>query len=216
MYRKTNGVASANPSILETYMPVGRSFGTFKGLVTKIETVAAADSKSTKGTFEDKDDKKEEMATIAVELASAGLAYAKDQGNTELLAVLAISYSDIRYGDEQTAYNLALTVHNELKALGGALQDYMVSEEDLAGLKASIDAYHMLLQNTGEQDSVARTKQLAGLFQQANEHLRDHLDKLVTRIKRKEPVFFDTYTNARVIQDLGGSRKPEVSEEAVL
>ena len=96
------------------------------------------------------------------------------------------------------------------------LDDYMVTAADLKVLKQAIDAYRTNLESTQRQDSVARTRQLAGLFKQASDHLSDHLDKLVNRIARKEPVFFDTYTNARVILDLGGGRKkvetPEVFE----
>jgi hypothetical protein len=63
---------------------------------------------------------------------------------------------------------------------------------------------------------VARTRQLAGLFKKANEHLSEHLDKLVTRIKRKEPVFYDTYQNARVIIDLGKGPTEEAPKEATM
>jgi hypothetical protein len=63
---------------------------------------------------------------------------------------------------------------------------------------------------------VARTPQLAGLFRKANDHLGEHLDKLVTRIKRKEPVFYDTYQNARVIIDLGKGPTEEAPKEATM
>ena len=111
---------------------------------------------------------------------------------------------------------MAQAVYNELKGLVAELEDYMVTAADLKVLKQAIDAYHANLESTQGQDSVARTRQLAGLFKQVSDHLKDHLDKLMNRIARKEPVFFDTYTNARVILDLGGGRKkvetPEVFE----
>lgn len=156
------------------------------------------------------------MANEAAELAAAASAYAKDQGDAALLAVLGISYSDMRYGDEQTAFNLAMTVYNELSELGAALENYLITAEDLAALKEAIDAYHALLEDSGGQESVARTRQLAGLFKQASDHLNEHLDKLVMRIKRKEPLFYDTYQNARVIIDLGGGKKQEASVEATM
>jgi len=216
MFRKVKGVFTDNSAITGTYQPIGLSFTTFNDLLGEIEVVSAADSRTTTGSYEDKVNKKETMALEASEMASAASAYAKDQGDTELLAVLGISYSEIRYSDEQSSYSLAMTVYNELSTLGSVLEAYMIAVEDLTALKASIDAYHTTLENTGGQDSVARTRQLAGLFGKANDHLRDHLDKLMTRIKRKEPVFFDTYTNARVIIDLGGGRKQEASSEASL
>ena len=156
------------------------------------------------------------MARGMAELASAPYAYAKDVKDTELMAVLDISYGVIRYADYQAAHSMAMAVYNELSGLLAELEDYLLTAEDLDTLKQAIGNYHASLKNTQGQDSVARTRQLAGLFNQANEQLREHLDKLMNRIQRKEPVFFDTYTNARVILDLGAGRKkatpPEVFE----
>lgn len=152
---------------------------------------------------------KDTMARETAELASAAYAYAKDVKDTELTAVLDISFSEIRYADDQAAHSMSMAVYNELSGLLAELEDYLVTAEDLNTLKQVIGDYHACLENTQGQDSVARTRQLAGLFNQANEQLREHLDKLINRIQRKEPVFFDTYTNARVILDLGAGRKKE-------
>lgn len=216
MYRKVKGVFSENGAITVNYAPIGASFTTFSELLVGIEQVSAADSKSTKGTYEEKQDRKDIMANQAAELAAAASAYAKDKGDTALLAVLSISYSEIRCGDEQTAYNLAMTVYNELSELGAALENYLITAEDLAGLKEAIDAYHTLLEDSGGQESVARTRQLAGLFKQTSDHLNEPLDKLVMRIRRKEPVFYDTYQNARAIINLVKGRKEEATLEATM
>lgn len=212
MYRKVKGVFADNKEIAAQYPPIGKSYGVFDDLLTQIEEIGAAGARTTSGTFESKLELKDAIAREAVELASAAFAYAKDQGDTELAAVLDVSYSDIRYGDDQATYNLAMAVYNELKGLVAELEDYMVTAEDLSVLKDAIDTYQTNLESTQGQNSVARTRQLAGLFKKASDHLSDHLDKLVSRIARKEPVFFDTYTNARVILDLGGRRKVETPE----
>jgi hypothetical protein len=216
MFRKVKGVSIENGAITDKYPPIVASFNTFGGQLDEIEVVSAADSRSTKGTYEEKQDRKGNMANEASELAAAASAYAKDQGDAELLAVLDISYSDIRYGDEQTALNLATTVYNEVSELGAALENYLITAEDVTALKEAIDAYKAMLEDSGGQESVARTRQLAGLFKKANDHLNDHLDKLVMRIRRKEPVFYDTYQNARVIVDLGKGRKEEAPIESVI
>jgi hypothetical protein len=124
MFRKVKGVSIENGAITDKYPPIVASFNTFGGQLDEIELVSAADSRSTKGTYEEKQDRKGSMACEASELAAAASAYAKDQGDAELLAVLDISYSDIRYGDEQTALNLATTMYNEVSELGAALENY--------------------------------------------------------------------------------------------
>jgi hypothetical protein len=89
----------------------------------------------------------------------------------------------------------------------------MISAEDLTDLKNSVELYHTNLKNAKAQASVARTRQLVVLFKEITKHLDEHLDKLVGRIKRKEPLFFDTYTNARVIHDLGKRPRKKDEEE---
>jgi len=71
-----------------------------------------------------------------------------------------------------------------------------------------------MLEDSDGQESVARTRELAGLFKKANDHLNDHLDKLVMSIRLRESESYDTYQNACVIIDLGKGRKEESSIEA--
>ena len=215
MYRKVNGVFTDQKDVVAKYPPIGKSYQTFVGPLGQIETIASEGALSG-GSFESKEEMKESIGSLGSELAASGYVYAQDIGNTELAAVLDVSYSEIRYADDQTTLSLAMAVHKELEGLLTPLEAYMITKSDLKELKQLIDAYRSSLENTKSVDSVARTRQLAGLFSKASAHLSDHLDKLMQRIKRKEPVFFDTYTNARVILDLGSGRKkvetPEVFE----
>lgn len=210
MFRKVKGVFTDNAEISTKYPPIGSSFESFDGLITKIEKTDSAGATSTTGTFESKIELKESVANEAVELASAASVYARDKGDTELLAVLDVNFSEIRFGDDQGAFSLASAVYKELQELDpAAIEGYMITAEDLANFKTALDLFHVNLESTNGQDSVARNRQLAGLFKEATDHLNEHLDKLMRRISRKELVFFDTYTNARVIHDLGGRSKPD-------
>ena len=211
MHHKVQGVFTDYKDVVEKYLPIGKSFGTFDGLVGQIETIASEGVLSG-GSFESKEELKESIGSLVSELAASGYVYAGDTGNTELAAVLDVSYSEIRYADDQSTLSLAMAVYKELEDLLIPLEAYMVTKSDHKELKHLIDAYKESLENTRSVDSVARTRQLAGLFSKASAHLRYHLDKLMQRIKRKEPVFYDTYTNARVIIDLGSRSKVEAPE----
>ena len=212
MYRKVNGVYTNHKDVVARYVPIVKSYQTFEGSFSQIETIASEGALSG-GSFESKEEMKESIGSLVSELAASAFVYAKDIGNTELAAVLDVSYSEIRYADDQTTLSLATAVLKELEGLLNPLEAYMITKSDLKELQQLIDAYKVSLQNTKSVDSVARTRQLAGLFSQASAHLSTHLDKLMQRIKRKEPVFFDTYTNARVIFDLGAGRKKEAVPE---
>lgn len=208
MHRKVKGVFTKNPDISDKYPAIKSSFGSFDTLFTKIEKTDSSGAKSTSGTFESKLELKESMANEVDELASAAFAYANDKKDTELAAALDVTYSEIRYADDQEAFSQASALYDELMGLDPAeLEGYMISADDLTNFNNIVKLYHKNLQSTKGQDSVARTRQLAVLFSEITDHLYKHLDKLVGRIKRKEPVFFDTYTNARVIHDLGKGPK---------
>lgn len=214
MYRKVKGVFSVNEKILTTFLAIAKSFALFDGWLTKIEKIDSEGVLSGSGTTISKLELKENLAQETVELASAAYVYAKDNRNTELMALLDLSYSEIRYTDDHEAYSLATAVHNELSEMDPVkLDEYMITAEDLEVLKTTTADYHRALQSTSGQDSVARNRQLALLFTQNSEHLNEHLDKLMRRVRRKEPVFFDTYTNARVIHDLGAGPKKKGPKE---
>lgn len=214
MYRKVKGVFSVNEKILTAFLAIAKSFALFDGWLTKIEKIDSEGVLSGSGATISKLELKENLAQETVELASAAYVYAKDNRNTELMALLDLSYSEIRYTDDHEAYSLATAVHNELSEMDPVkLDEYMITAEDLEVLKTTTADYHRALQSTSGQDSVARNRQLALLFTQNSEHLNEHLDKLMRRVRRKEPVFFDTYTNARVIHDLGAGPKKKGPKE---
>lgn len=211
MYRKVKGVFMDYEDVVARYPPIGTSFKTFEEILSQIETIAT-EGALPGGSFESKEEMKENIGSLSSELAASAFVYAKDIGNTELAAVLDVSFSEIRYTDDQTTLSLATAVLKELEGLLAPLGAYMITKSDIKELKQLINAYKVSLQNTKSVVSVTRTRQLAGLFSKASKHLSTHLDKLMQRIKRKEPLFFDTYTNARVIIDLGSRRKVESPE----
>lgn len=212
MYRKVQGFSNASDELFTRYPAIGKSFKTFGSLLKKLERVTQVQAGSVTTNAKTKLEVKDEMAQQAVELAAAGYAYAKETNNTDLMSVLDVSYSEIRYADEQSAYSMTMAVHSGLEAELKNLENYLISQEDLDALQLSAEAFKERLENTASQDSVARTKQLTILFKNTSDHLRNHQDKLMMRVKRKEPVLYDAYVNARVIVDLGGSKK-QISTE---
>lgn len=160
-----------------------------------------------------KEQVKEEMSLLAEELAAPGFVYARKTNNADLQGILDVSYSEIRYADDQSAYRMASAVHSALADELTNLGVYMVNQENLDELLGLTEEYKARLENTSSEDSVARTKQLKVLFRKTSEHLKNETDKLMLRVKRKEPVIYDAYRQARVIVDLGRSRKRTESDE---
>ena len=214
MCHKVKGSFANNKRITDKYPIIGESVDKTNNLIGQIEATDKEGASSTLGTYRSKIELKESMAMEASELASAAFAYAKAKKDTELQAVLEISYSDIRYVDDQEAYTTASALHSELSALDPAeIEKYLISAKDLRNFNSQVELFHSIRENTNHQFSVARNRKLTGLFKQITDHLKDDLDNLMNRIKRKEPEFYDIYTNARVIHDLGKSPKKKRDDE---
>lgn len=147
MHRKVKGVFTANPDISDKYPAIKKSFGSFDVLFKKIGKTDSTGVKPTSGTFDSKLELKESMANEVDELASAGYVYAKDKKYTELAAALDISFSEIRYADDQEAFSQATALYDELKGLDPVeLEGYMISAEVLTNFKNILERYHKNLE----------------------------------------------------------------------
>lgn len=152
-------------------------------------------------TTSEKREVKEKMAVLSGELAAAGAAYAADKGLLVLEKTLHVSYSDVRYGTDAEAIALAEMIHSELSGIAIAeLQEYLVTQEDLDELDGLTGSFDTASEQKGSVKSqrVAATKQLALLFDEMDT-LLEKCDRLLKRIQRKEPEFYNTYANARMV-----------------
>ncbi len=218
-YTAIKQVFDDNAAIINTYGPLTVEVTIFNEKLAGIDQLSVSRGIDTSGVTNAKSLAKDHMAEVASEIASAGHAYAYGQQNHELMAIFNQSYSDIRYASDQSAAETALLIYQEASKLAGPLQDYLVTAEDSDELKQSIDQFKALTERQEGRLSLnpANTKQLSILFRDMDNLLSNRLDKLIYKIKRKQPVFYDTYGNARGIRDLGRrsstSNAPEVPED---
>jgi len=185
--------------------------------LAEINTYSVEQTVDTSGVTDQKSIRKEELAEIASEMAAAGYSYAYGQDDAELMAVFDYSYSEIRYATDKNAVNIASMILQETEKRIDELQEEMVAAEDLQELKERLKQFQVLtVKQEGMMSSgVAGTKRMAVLFREMDELLSKRLDKLMYKIKRKEPVLFDTYSNAREIRDLGRRKRETPATEAV-
>ena len=138
MYRKVHGFSNSNDEFLTRYPAVGKSFKAFGSWLKKLEKVTQVQAGFVTTNAKTKLEVKDEMAQQTVELAAAGYAYAKETNNTDLMSVLDVSYSEIRYADEQSAYSMTMAVLSGLEAELSNLENYMISQEDLDAMQKAL------------------------------------------------------------------------------
>lgn len=102
---------------------------------------------------------------------------------------------------EETGRRIAALAISKL----AALPDYGIVEEDITPLTNLADDFHTM--KTAPRTAVAgrkgETDTLPALIRDTTTLLRTRLDKLMTRFKKTQPVFYAAYLSARVIVDKG-------------
>lgn len=206
--------------VLDKYYPVwspvlaiSETVTGFKGLVSQIRSMGAERAIVTTGLTQTKAEKREQMIDLALIWAGSGFAYATKQKDQTLKAVFNYSFSDLTGGADNTVLDRCQAIHNQLVKLLPVMADYQLTQTDLDEF---LDAIREFKDAIGEKGSskgtkVANTRQLKQLFREADDLLKNQLDKLVLRFKKTNPEFYNSYTNARKVVDLGGGKVKKVT-----
>lgn len=199
-YRGLLGIFNSYEETIANYAPVELKVATFKALFKEIEAAAQRTAGDTTGITKGKETVKKSSAELAVELAGGGFAHADGKGDEELKAIFDLTFSDIRYAKDEDAINLLRLLHSELSGLAPTeLEAQLIAPEDLAELEQLTDEFERLEETQGSTKAQSQTahKQLAVRFREVKNLLDNQLDKLMARLRRKEPELYEDYFNVR-------------------
>ena len=149
------------------------------------------------------------MIQITLEIAAAVYVYASIIGDNELRDKISYSPSYLRGSRDNILKDISQVIHDEADKVIVNIADYGKTPADLAQLQKEIDGYAAILAKprTAIGTRATATTRLVELFQQGDDFLKSQLDKLMVSYQNSEPVFYQTYQNARNIVDLGGRRQ---------
>ncbi len=149
----------------------------------------------------------------AEELISIMLLYANMENAAAIKGKVDLYYADIHNvgGDK-----LADTCYG-LHTIAGTIADldnYGLEENTLDEFKNSIDGYSAMLSDPRANTSAraAIKSEMEKIISNIRALLTDKMDLAFTIVKNREPEFFAAYTNARVIVDRHGKRRPSSPE----
>jgi len=203
-YNDIIAVLSSNQPVYEVYPVIKLAVENFNAIINQIKNIATQSAIDNTGITEQKTVVKEKLSNLAVELAASASAYAVDLNDREMEAALDFSYSDIRHARDNDTISITSAIYNELAEHNGKLADYLVTNDDKSALKKLIDDFEKVSKNVGlhNSQSVSDTKKLCLLIKEADAVLTNKLDRLLMRLRRKAPSFYNAYINARNSIDL--------------
>jgi hypothetical protein len=163
------------------------------------------------GTTEDKNNARTGLEDAAVAIASKGYAFAVNTNNMDLKEQFNYTKSDLQRLRDGELDGVCQNIHDAADANAAALVSYGIVAGDITGLKDLIDAYKAIV--TGPRTKIgnrsAAKDDLKTLFKQADNTLKQQMDKLAIGFKTSHPDFYNQYLAARVIVDAPTQKKEE-------
>ncbi|MCT4587909.1 MAG: hypothetical protein N4A71_08820 [Carboxylicivirga sp.] len=209
MFMAVKNVFGVYPTELSVIKALENFIVKFNELMTKIESVHKVQQGNTSGARKLKLKEEAEMIEATVKLAATMYVYAQVNDMPDLQAKCAISASQMERMSDEKVKATSLNVYEEAVKLGDVLSDYGQTVEDVTQLKKEIDDFSALIASP-RSAIVTRsqaTKELDTLMQEANDLLRNNIDKLMELLKSKQPKVYNTYLAARTIVDLRAGMK---------
>ena len=205
MYRSTVELLEKNTTKTASLPAFEVSFGKFGTLVDQIGDKEKERMGKTSGKANARDECEDALVLGTVIVSSALTAYANSIGNAQLKAAVKVSESQLRYARTNEQLNLAKMVLDLATANLAALGPFGVTQAILEDLKARIAAYDAATKqvSSGMAERVGARTAVSDLFIQADQILKDELDRMMQFFRVSAPEFYNDYRAARVIRDIG-------------
>ncbi|MBR8536029.1 hypothetical protein KDU71_10705 [Carboxylicivirga sediminis] len=211
MYIATMRVLRSQEATLNTVPALADGITQFDALVQAIDAAHRIQMTYSSANSKMKIKEEDEMIQATVQVAAALYVYAHDNKLPGLKSQVGITPSSLKRMTDKELKNACQLVLELAETYVGDLADYGVTPEVVATLKKEIEDYATLIA-TPRNEIVTRsqaTARLKELFDEADELLKNKLDKLMVLMEVQQPAIYKTYLAARVIVDLKSSKTTE-------
>ena len=209
---------AANVPLIESVNALKKAVATYLSRVEELDTLARRESEPLVGIAQDKESLKRAICEDALPLAGALRALAGELGDGELRAQMDVTLSDLasRRDCDCAGYCESITEKAESNQ-EKLIADYGISATQLDTFAAVLEAFDAAIGKP--KHAISRRKKIAGAIKitikEIDAFLEDTLDELMmifrervtdTAEKKTRRAFFDTYTEAKRIDDSAASR----------
>lgn len=201
MYRTTESYCNDHTAIIASNVAFQTAFNNFKTNIAHIISTAQADDVPITGITMDKIKSKEKVCRMTAETAGVIYAYASTVGDNTLKMEVDLTVSDLTRMREDSLAARCQNIHDAGVENLSALGDYGITQDALNSLQTAIDTYSADTPKTRTAISHRKTMtaNLAALFDETDQLLKDRMDKLVQTFKAAHPDFVQTYEATRRI-----------------
>jgi hypothetical protein len=208
MAKTAMGVMDLNSSIWSGNVKISGKVTIIKGLIVDIEALEGIQSDSGKGATISEHIAWENAAGKSEHVCFGLKAYYDDINDQTEFGMVNFTISDFLYGQRNECLDRMKKVYQHASAVDpDTIKDFNVLAQDLVDMNNAITDFEnsIPVRNVIRTGTAAATKELPDLFTAMRKEFKS-LDLMVGSLKATQLAFFDAYTKARVIIDLGKSQ----------
>ena len=206
MFKTTIGVLDANNAIWNAMTPFADAVTRLKSKVSAIDTAAQKQETPT-GATQDKAGARDALEDVLFLMCEALGVLAHTGKDQDLLALTDIRRSDIDKLDVEALSNRATTVLAQANTRKTELATLQVTQANIDELSQALQDYNEAKAGPRQATTarMVQTEALGTSVREANDILRNEIDRLVNLFSRSHPLFVSNYQAARVIVDRAAS-----------
>jgi Carboxypeptidase regulatory-like domain len=194
--------------IEERYPALHNGYMALNTTVAAIRSTAQLYKIASKGQTTVKNEQKAEMAGFSSQVAGAIFAWASDNKNTVLQEKVRYSQTDLLKMRDEELVNTAEMLYGMINENQANLTAYGISKEVADAYKQAMDNYKAAV--PAPRNAVAMRKayrdKLKGLFKEADNILKNKIDKLILPLKNDNPEYWNAYkANRRIVSSATNS-----------
>lgn len=203
MYHAVVKHGDDNPAIVASVAAFQTVFTAFKAKVSSISSTAQLEAQVISGISLDKAQLRKNLAQQAADLAAVIYAYASSISNNELREQVKFSVTELLRLKDDLLAPTCLNIRDAAQANLAALAAYGITAASITAFTNAIDEYTTAVPSPRNAVSqrAAYSTSLKNLFKEADDILKNQLDKLSVGFKTTQPQFLTAYKNNRVIVD---------------
>jgi hypothetical protein len=205
MYSATANVMKSHVDRITGTAALVASYDRFDALLEQITQKDKERIGKTAGKVAAKDEAEDALVMATVIVSSGVAALARSKGNAQLKEAVHIPESRLRHARPSDQLNMAKVTYDLAKANGQELVSYGISTTMLDDLKSRTTAYENCVKEvaSGMAERTGARTAVSDLFVQADEVLKEELDRMMQVFRVTDPEFYNDYRAARVIKDIG-------------
>jgi hypothetical protein len=210
MYRTVQGVVEDNITIVDSNAALKKVVADFIASLGPIEESDKAFQTAAAGTTAEKKKATEVLIKFCIKVTSCLHSWAAATGNSEVLAVVDVSPSDLKRLRDTALQTKAIVFKEYAETNADALTAYSLTPVMLAGFRNAIALYEQKLKAkaAGFKKKTTSNKALPGLFKNTDAILNDQVDEQMNIIQDEHPEFYAAYRAARRIGPSGTRHNP--------